>query len=177
MHSLDGDVGKVTTVCADVAEIGIQGGPLLDLTTGSQPIRILVVEDHEPFRSFISSMLRQQSKIEIVGEEQDGLRAVQQAEALQPDLILLDIGLPELNGLEAARRIRQGAPTAKIVFLTQETAPEVVGEAFATGAQGYLVKTHASSELLPALEAILGGSRFISHGLNGHRPTGRQAKS
>ena len=116
-------------------------------------------------------MLRQQSNIEIGGEEQDGVRAVQQALALQPDLILLDIGLPGLNGIEAARRIRQGAPAAKVIFLTQETAPEVVERAFALGAQGFVVKTHVGSELLPALEAVLQGARFTSRGLNGHKRT------
>lgn len=154
---------------ADVAERCIQGDRQLDLGTISRPIRILVVEDNEPFRSFISSMLRQQPNISIIGEEQDGLRAVDQAQALQPDLILLDIGLPGLNGIAAARRIREVAPSSKIIFLTQESAHDVVEEALALGAHGYLLKTLAATELLPALEAVLRGSRFTSSGLNGHR--------
>jgi DNA-binding NarL/FixJ family response regulator len=115
-------------------------------------------------------MLRQQTNLQIVGEAQDGFLAVRQAEALQPDLILLDVGLPGLNGMEAARKIRDIAPRTKIVFLTQESASDVVEEAFALGAQGYVLKAQAGSELLPAVEAVLQGFRFASHGVNGHWP-------
>jgi DNA-binding NarL/FixJ family response regulator len=140
----------------------------LDLISSNRQVRVLIVEDNEPFRRFVSSMLRQQPNLQIVGEEQDGLQAIRQAEALQPDLILLDIGLPGLNGLEAARKIGDVAPIAKIVFLTQESSPDMVEEAFALGAQGYLLKTQAGSELLAALEAVSQGLQFASHGLNGY---------
>ena len=159
-------------MCADVAEIGSQGDGQLHLTPGTPPIRILVVEDNEPFRNFISSMLRQHANLQIICEEKDGLQAVQQAQALQPDLILLDIGLPGLNGIQAARRIREVASSSKIIFLTQESAPEVVEEALASGAHGYVVKTQAGSELLTALETVLRGSRFVGCGLNAHAPCG-----
>jgi DNA-binding NarL/FixJ family response regulator len=153
------------------AQFNIRGEHPLDLIPEDRQYRILVVEDHEPFRSFVSSMLRQQPNLQIVGEEQDGLEAVRQAETLQPDLILLDIGLPGLNGIEAARKIRDVAPGAKIIFLTQESAPDVVEEAFALGARGYLLKAQAGSELLAALEAVSQGLRFASRGLNGHWPS------
>ena len=149
----------------------------MDLTPGTRRVRILVVEDNEPFRGFIASMLRQQPNLHIIGEEHDGLRAVQRAQELQPDLILLDIGLPGLNGLQVARKIREVVPSARIVFLTQESAPEVVEEAFALGAEGYLIKTHAGSELVPALETVLCGERFTSSGLAGFRPNGVDAES
>jgi|SRR5215470_1280936 len=122
-------------------------------------------------------MLCQQSSLEIVGEEGDGMGAVRQAQALQPDLILLDIGLPGLNGIEAGRKIRDVAPKARIVFLTQETAPDFVAEAFALGAQGYIIKTQVGSELLAALDAVLGGARFASRSLDGHGPAGCVAEN
>ena len=125
-------------------------------------IRILLVDDHEPFRSYVSSMLQGQAYLQIIGEVEDGLQAVQQAEALQPDVILLDIGLPGINGIEAARQIGEIARKARIVFLTQESSPEVVREAFNLGAWGYIIKTQAGSELLPAVEAVSRGERFVN---------------
>jgi DNA-binding NarL/FixJ family response regulator len=129
---------------------------------------VLVIEDYEPFRRFICSTLRKRSGLQIVGEASDGLEAVHQAEELQPDLIVLDIGLPSLNGIEAARRIRKLSPESKILFLSQESSGEVVQEALALGALGYVVKTHAGSELLAAVGSVLGGRQYISSGLSGH---------
>ena len=100
--------------------------------------------------------------MQIVGEASDGLEAVRQAEELKPDLILLDIGLPTLNGIEAARQIRSLAPESKIIFLTQESSADVVREALSLGAWGYVVKARAGSDLLPAVEAVLLGKQFIS---------------
>jgi DNA-binding NarL/FixJ family response regulator len=90
------------------------------------------------------------------------LVAVQKAEELNPDLILLDIGLPGLNGIEAGRQIRKLVPNAKIIFLTQESSDDVVQEALGLGAQGYVVKTRAGSDLLPAVEAVLEGKVYVS---------------
>ncbi len=128
--------------------------------------RVLVVEDFEPFRRVLVSALAEVSGLEIVGEVSDGLEATQQAERLQPDLILLDIGLPTLNGIEAARRIHKLIPECKILFLSQESSADVVREAFDSGAQGYVVKTFAGSDLLAALEAVRQGRQFIGHGLS-----------
>jgi DNA-binding NarL/FixJ family response regulator len=105
--------------------------------------------------------------MQIVGEVQDGLEAVRQAELLQPDLILLDIGLPGLNGIEAARQIRKVASAARIIFLTQECAPDVVKEAFSLGAAGYVTKARAGAELLAAVDAVSHGSDFVGGGLDG----------
>ena len=121
----------------------------------------------------MTSTLHRQPNLRIVGEAQNGIDAVERAEALQPDLILLDIGLPGLNGIEAAHRIRRLVPDARILFLTQETAAEIVGEAFDLGAWGYVIKAQAGKELLLAVEAILSGKKFVSDGLNSHRPVGR----
>jgi DNA-binding NarL/FixJ family response regulator len=130
--------------------------------------RILVVEDYEPVRRFICSTLRKRPGFQIVEEVTDGLEAVQKAEELQPDLIMLDIGLPSLNGIDAARRIRKLFPKIKILFVSQESSAVVVQEALALGALGYVVKAHAGSELLPAVEAVLQGRQFVSSGLSGH---------
>jgi DNA-binding NarL/FixJ family response regulator len=129
-------------------------------------LRVLVVEDFAPFRRFICSTLERRCDLKVVCEVSDGLEAVQKAEELNPDLILLDIGLPTLNGMEAARRIRKLAPESKIIFLSQETSPDVVQEALSLGALGYVVKAKAGSELLTAVEAVRHGRQFVSSGLS-----------
>ena len=133
-------------------------------------IRILVVEDHDQFRQFVCSTLKKGVQLDVVGEVSDGLEAVHKAEELQPDLILLDIGLPSLNGIEAARRICNLAPKSKIVFLTQESSADVVQSALSVGALGYVVKPQAGSELLPAVGAAVRGKQFVSVGLVGQAP-------
>jgi DNA-binding NarL/FixJ family response regulator len=125
------------------------------------PVRILVVEDFQVFRQFISSTFQENPEWQIICEVSDGLEAVQKAEELRPDLILLDIGLPTLNGIEAARRIRKLSPETKILFVSQESSADVVQEALSTGAEGYLVKADAGGELLTAVNAVLRGERFV----------------
>lgn len=132
------------------------------------PARILVVDDHAQFRQFVSSTLEEQTHLTVIGQVEDGRDAVQQAEALQPDVILLDIRLPSLNGVEAARQIGQVASEARIIFLTQESSPEVVSEALALGACGYVVKAQAGTDLLAAVDSVLRGNRFVSSSLDGH---------
>ena len=130
--------------------------------------RVLVVEDFEPFRRLIRSTLGERSEFQIVQEAADGLEAVQKAEELQPDLIILDIGLPSLNGMDAARRIRKQSPKSKILFMSQESSADVVQEALVLGALGYVVKAYAGGELLAAVDAVLQGRQFVSSGLTGH---------
>jgi DNA-binding NarL/FixJ family response regulator len=124
-------------------------------------LRVLVVEDFAPFRRFICSTLEKRCDLKVVCEVSDGLEAVQKAEELNPDLILLDIGLPTLNGMEAARRIRKLAPESKIIFLSQESSTDVIQEALSLGAWGYVVKTRAASEILPAVEAVISEKQFV----------------
>jgi CheY-like chemotaxis protein len=128
-------------------------------------VRVLVVDDYEPFRRFTCSTLGKKPELQIVAEVSDGLEAVHKSEELQPDLILLDVGLPTLNGIEAARRIRKLSPNSKILFLSQESATDAAQEAFALGALGYVVKAHAGAELLTAVETVLDDKQFISSGL------------
>jgi DNA-binding NarL/FixJ family response regulator len=133
-----------------------------------------VVEDSEPFRKFVCSAVGKRPELEIVGETTDGLEAVQKAEELQPDIIVLDIGLPSLNGIEVARRIRKHSPGAKILFLSQETSADVVQEALGTGARGYVVKSDAGSELLQAVNAVLRGEQFVGKRFSGHDLVGER---
>jgi DNA-binding NarL/FixJ family response regulator len=130
--------------------------------------RVLVVDDYEPFRRFVCSTLGRAPELQIVGETSDGLEAVHKAEELQPDLIVLDIGLPTLHGIEAARRIRKLSPKSKILFVSQELGADVVQEALNVGALGYVVKAFAGSELLLAVRAVLADGQFISSALSGH---------
>ena len=125
------------------------------------PLRILVVEDHAPFRHLICTALQRRAEFQIF-EAADGLEAVQKAEELQPDLILLDINLPKLHGFEVAKRIRRLAPRARLLFLSQESSPEIVRKALSLGAHGYIQKMSAATDLLPAIDAVLAGQRFVS---------------
>lgn len=131
-------------------------------------VQILVVDDYEPFRRFLRWKLQSRPELRIVKEASDGLQAVQQARQLQPDLILLDIGLPTLNGIEAARRIREVSPSSKILFVSENRSPDIAEAGLSTGACGYVVKSDAAGELLPAVKAVLEGKRFVSASLAGH---------
>src|SRR4029077_7394394 len=131
-------------------------------------IQVLLVDDFEPWRRFVSSTLQNYPAFEVLLEVSDGLQAVQKAVELDPDLILLDIGLPGLNGIEAARRIRNVAPHSKIIFLTENSAEDIAEEAFRIGAAGYVVKADAARELLTAMRAVVSGHRFVSARLSGH---------
>ena len=131
-------------------------------------IRILVVDDFEPWRRYVRSMLQRHEQYVVIGEVSDGLEAVQKAEELQPDVLLLDLGLPTLNGIQAARRIRECAPNTKILFLTENSSADIVEEALRTGAQGYIFKRDAGHELLIALDAILRGETFVGRRFSGH---------
>jgi len=128
------------------------------------PLRTLIVDNFEDFRRYLSSILKRKTQCEVVGQASDGLEAVQKAEELQPDLILLDLGLPTLNGMEAARRIRELSPNSKILFLSQDSSAEIVQEALRLGAQGYLLKSEAT-ELPLAVDAISQGTWFVSRRL------------
>ena len=122
-------------------------------------IRVLLVDDYEPFRRSVHSILSNTS-LQIIGQATDGLEAVQKSTDLQPDLILLDIGLPQLNGIEAAKQISKVAPHSKILFVSQESDPDVVEIALGLGA-GYVSKSCIQRDLLPAVESVL---RFIGNG-------------
>lgn len=126
--------------------------------------RILAVDDFEPYRLIVSSLLHERSDLQVICGVSDGLQAVEKAQELKPDLILMDIGLPGLNGIEAARRILTLVPGSKIIFLTQESSPEVIEEAISLGAWGYVLKIQAEADLLAAVDAVLQGKQFFNDG-------------
>jgi DNA-binding NarL/FixJ family response regulator len=129
-------------------------------------VRVLVVDDYEPFRCFLRATLEARPELQVIGEASDGFEAVQKARELQPDLILLDIGLPTLNGIEAAHQISRLVPTATILFVSQNSDTEIVNEALSNGAKGYVRKQDVSTDLVPAMGAVLRGERFVSKTLS-----------
>jgi DNA-binding NarL/FixJ family response regulator len=128
-------------------------------------IRVLVVDDYEPWRRFIRLILLAYEKLQIIGEASDGLEGVWKAQQLQPDLILLDIGLPGSNGIEAARKIRKVSPTSKILFVSENRGWDITGEALRAGGSGYVVKSDAANELMTAIWTVLQGKQFVSASL------------
>jgi two-component system, NarL family, response regulator NreC len=129
-------------------------------------LRTLVVDDHVGLRQLLRTILQEKTECVVIGEASDGLQAIEQFNELQPDLILLDLSLQKLNGMEVARRIRELSPYSKIVFLSQESSPDVVQGALRLGASGYLLKSDAT-ELPLAIHAILKGEVFISSRVKG----------
>jgi DNA-binding NarL/FixJ family response regulator len=130
-------------------------------------VRILLVDDFEAWRRFVSSTLRQRPEFVILGEVSDGLVAVEKAVELRPDLVLMDVGLPLLNGIEAARQILERVPQSHILFLSENRSWDIAQAALHTGAGGYLLKVDAGRELVTAVEAVLQGERFVSASLAG----------
>lgn len=133
----------------------------------TRTVRIALVDDFEPWRSFVASLLQEHAEWQIVCQASDGLEAIQKAEEFQPDLIVLDVGLPKLNGIEAAPSIRKVAPASKILFLSENRSSEVAAAALSAGGYGYVVKSNGASELLVAVETVIRGIRFVSSTFTG----------
>jgi DNA-binding NarL/FixJ family response regulator len=127
-----------------------------------QTFKILVVDDFELFRRSIRFILRERPEFQVVGEASNGLEAVQKAVELKPHLILLDAGLPKMNGIDAARQIRELVPECKILLMNYESDSHLVQETLSLGISGYIVKTNAGRELLASVEAVFKGQRFCS---------------
>jgi DNA-binding NarL/FixJ family response regulator len=128
-------------------------------------IRTLVVDDFASFRRRVCWMLEEKPEVRVICEAADGLEAVQRAVELQPDLILLDSDLPKLSGIEAARQILKAVPKSKIVFLSQDSNPDLVQDAFSLGARGYIIKSDAGRELLTAVKTVILGKQYVSRAL------------
>ena len=139
-------------------------------------IRILIADDYKDWRRQIRLLFQARPEWQVIAEAVDGPEAIQRAEELKPDLIVLDIGLPKLNGIEAARQIRQLSPSSRIVFLSQNKDLDVVRAAMGTGAQGYVYKTDVRSDFLPAIQAVLRGNRFVSSSLKVYEFTNTSAE-
>ena len=129
-------------------------------------IRILVVDDYARWRLFVLQSLEKERGIKVVGQASDGLEAVEKAQELQPDMILLDIGLPTLNGIEAALRIQAVSPHSKVLFVSENGSVDIVNESMSTGASGFVKKSDAARELLTAIREVHAGKQFLSANLN-----------
>jgi DNA-binding NarL/FixJ family response regulator len=125
-------------------------------------LTVVLVDDYEPFRRLICSMLEEMADVRVIGEAADGLQAVQSAAELRPDFILLDIGLPKLNGMQAARNILKSIPDSKIIFLSQESSTDMAEEALRLGATAYVVKMNAGTDLPKAIELVRQAKQLIS---------------
>jgi DNA-binding NarL/FixJ family response regulator len=128
-------------------------------------IRVLLADDYEPWRRCVSSLFVGHPEWQIVGEVSDGLAAVEKATELKPDLVLLDLALPKLSGVEAANRIRKSTPRTKILFITAYRDSDAVETVQRNVAEGYVLKWEITRELVPAVEAVLWGRKFVSERL------------
>lgn len=126
--------------------------------------RLLLADDHSITLAGMRSVIQQEH--ELIGQVSDGRALVTEALRLHPDLLILDIGMPLLNGIEAARQIRQAWPRAKLLFVSMHSNAMYVREAMSTGAMGYVLKTSAAEELLPAIRAVLRGKVYLSPSLD-----------
>jgi DNA-binding NarL/FixJ family response regulator len=130
-----------------------------------KPARILLADDHALMLDGFCNLL--QKKYAVVGTVEDGNALVKAAVRLKPDLIILDITMPLLNGIDAARAIRKHLPPVKLLFVTMHTGPTYLKAALEAGANGYAVKSSGRKELLAAVESVLSGSRYITPGMGG----------
>jgi|SRR5215475_1085087 len=133
-----------------------------------EPVRIrsiLIADDYAPWRERVGSLLREYAELQSVSETADGIEAVQKARELRPDLILLDLHLPRLNGIEAAQQIHEAVPDGAILFASMDKDADTVRKTLQTGAMGYVLKTDAGSELWPAVLAVLQKKQYLSRGV------------
>jgi DNA-binding NarL/FixJ family response regulator len=145
-----------------VSSYTVDGGVLVEVL-----VRVLVVDDFQPFRQVVTSILQAQADLQVISEASNASQAVQMADELQPEVILLDIGLPDFNGIDAARQIRELSPLSKILFVTQGSSVDVMQEGLGLGAHGFLVKSDAGRELVAAVRTVLQGETFVSRRLAG----------
>lgn len=129
------------------------------------PIRVLVVDDHEVARRGIRSVLSSDASLDVVWEAADGEEAVRKAAEFHPTIILLDITLPGMSGIQAARRMRIVSPESRIIFLSQHDSIQIAKDALSAGAHGYVVKSDAGLDLLNAIRTVHEGQQFISRTL------------
>jgi two-component system, NarL family, response regulator NreC len=132
------------------------------MTTPSRtPIRVLLADDHETVRKGLKLLIEAQADMQVVGEAGDGVSAIERAATLAPDVIVLDVSMPRMNGLAAARALKQNSPSLAIVALTRYADAAYVKELTAAGAAGYVLKQSASDELLRAIRAAAGGTEYL----------------
>lgn len=127
--------------------------------------RILLVDDFVPWQHLVLRLLESETDLQIVAGAVDGTEAVQKAEELQPDLILMDLSLPGMDGIEATRQIRIVSPGSKVLFLTDHNEADIVQATFDAGASGYVLKSDFRADLIPGIRAVLLGQKFVSRSL------------
>jgi DNA-binding NarL/FixJ family response regulator len=135
-------------LCLTFAEAALHGN-------GKKNARLLIVDDHEIFRRGLRALLEPSSEWQICGEAVDGMDAVEQCKSLKPDIVVLDVSMPRLNGLEAARLIRKEKPEPQIVIITQHDSPQIRSAALEAGAQAFVTKSSVGSELVSALRGLI----------------------
>ena len=128
--------------------------------------RVLIVDDHPLVREGLKAIIKQSPKFEVVGEAGTAREGLGMAEELKPDLVVLDISLPDQNGLELARKIRGSLPDTRILVVSMHSRIDYVTEAFKTGANGYMVKESAAERLISALESVARGDYYLDHSLS-----------
>ena len=128
-------------------------------------VRILLVDDFLAWHRIVGELLEAENDLQIAATAKDGLDAVQKAMQLQPDLILMDLRLPGMNGLEATRQIRVASPASKVLFLSENRTSDVVESALQVGGLGYVLKSDAHSDLIAGIRSVLQDEQFISHSL------------
>ena len=126
------------------------------------PTRIVIVDDHAVVRRGVRALLEDQPGWEVVGEASAGLAALEMVSGLQPDVVVLDLSIPELHGLEVARRIRATSPQIEVLVLTMHESAELANQVRATGAKGFVLKSDADQDLVAAVEAVRRGEMFFS---------------
>ena len=132
----------------------------------AEPSTLVLVDDHAAVRAQIRSLVQMLGGVEVLGEADAGREALDLVERLEPDIVLLDVGLPDLNGIEVAKRIHEGDSGTRVLMLSMHESPEYVAGALRAGASGYLIKEDAVSELGAALETVLEGRRYFSDSLD-----------
>lgn len=142
-----------------VGWLGRNGG---ELKIMSQKVRIVIAEDHTILREGLRSLLSSNPSFEIVGEAEDGREAIKCVEKFKPDLILTDLSMPRMNGMEAIKEIKRESPTTKVLVLTVHRAEEYILATFRAGADGYLLKDSTHAELVMAVKKVLSGKHYIS---------------
>ena len=119
-----------------------------------EPLRVLLVDDNRSIRRAIRQLLQTQVDIEVIGEAVDGIDAIRKTRTYRPDVILMDLAMPTMNGFEAVRQIKKESPTTQVLFLSQLDSDAFTREALAVGASGYILKSNASKQLIPAVKEV-----------------------